>query len=90
MNPLSKKETQISEYDFTELVCAAKLKLAQAALQDWIDKQGHDRCWYYPEIFRKLCDILEVKQTVECRLPERSEFVNGCKQYQDEEYLHSE
>lgn len=59
---------------------------AKAALQNWVDRQGHDRCWYYPEIFRELSEILGVQTTVTPELPPRAEFEQGCTRYQDEEY----
>lgn len=59
-------------------------------LQDWTDKQSHDRCWYYPDIFMALCQLLDVKPSKEPELPPRSEFEKGCCKYQDEEYLNEE
>ena len=56
------------------------------ALKDWVGKQGHDRCWYYPEIFNRLCDILGVKASDHRNLPPRAEFEQGCRRYQNEEY----
>jgi len=52
----------------------------------WIDKQGHDRCWYYPDIFRQLCELFDVKITVNPNLPPCKEFKAGCERYQEEEY----
>jgi hypothetical protein len=64
----------------------AILDQARALLQGWVDKQGHDRCWYYPEVFRELAALLGVKATVPEGLPPRPEFEVGCRRYQDEEY----
>lgn len=63
-------------------------KVAQATglLQQWVDQQSHDRCWYYPEIFRQLCDLFGVQPTLQPGLPPRPEFELGCKRYQDEEF----
>lgn len=58
----------------------------EIVLQSWLDKQGEDRCWFFPEIFMKLCNILELRPTVLPCLPERSSFEKGCKRYQDEQY----
>lgn len=55
-------------------------------LQEWIDKQGHEQCWYYPEIFRKLCEILEVTITKSMNLPPRAEFGQECRRYEKEVY----
>ncbi len=63
-----------------------KLEEAKKALQEWVDKQGHERCWYYPEIFNRLCEILDVKPTTLPCLPVRHEFESGCIRYQREQY----
>ena len=55
-------------------------------LNEWIDKQGHDRCWYYPELFRKLTNLFGLTPNPEPALPPRKEFEAGCFRYQDEEY----
>jgi hypothetical protein len=54
--------------------------------QEWIDKQGHDRCWYYPDLFNQLVGVLGIRMTVETRLPSREEFARGCEKFQEEEY----
>ncbi|TMJ00858.1 MAG: hypothetical protein E6G97_18155 [Alphaproteobacteria bacterium] len=64
----------------------ALLAQARALLQGWVDKQAHDRCWYYPDVFRELAALLGVKTTVPGGLPPRPEFEDGCRRYQDEEY----
>lgn len=56
----------------------------KAIVQEWTDKQGHNRCWYYPELFRKLAKILSIKG--EPKQVPRAEFERGCSQFQDEEY----
>jgi hypothetical protein len=58
----------------------------RATIQSWLDQQGHNRCWYYPELFRQLVQILQLTMTVEPSLPPRCEFEGGCRRYQDEEY----
>jgi hypothetical protein len=63
-----------------------KIEMARAALQEWADKQGHERCWYYPEIFRQLCEILGVVVTQPMNLPPRPEFGKGCDRYEKEVY----
>jgi hypothetical protein len=55
-------------------------------VQEWLDKQGHNRCWWFPELFKRLATTLDLKPTVEPELPPRPEFEQGCKQYQDEEF----
>lgn len=67
----------------------ANTRLIQARLEliNWVSKQGHDRCWYYPEIFQSLAASLGVPLIVRNpSLPSRKEFEAGCKRYQDEEY----
>ena len=59
---------------------------AQAVLQRWVNQQGHDRCWYYPDLFRELAVILEVTPTKDPSLPSLEEFKRGCEQYQREEF----
>lgn len=70
---------------------AAEIKEIETrkALQTWLNQQGHNRCWYYPEIFHKLCELHEVKMTVEPKLPPKEEFEIGCNRYQEEEYTKS-
>ena len=55
-------------------------------IQTWLDKQGHDRCWYYPDLFRELAAALDLKSTVPPKLPTLEEFREGCRWYQSEEY----
>lgn len=78
--------TRIGEILLGRDLLGAQLKLAKEALQEWVDKQGHDRCWYYPDIFNRLCDILQVKPTKTPSLPPEQEFKGGCNRYRGEEY----
>ena len=55
-------------------------------MQEWIDKQGHDRCWWHPELFSRLAKILEVEPSVELLLPPEEEFRQGCERYRLELY----
>ncbi len=59
---------------------------AKGIIQEWVDKQGHHRCWYYPDLFRKLADIFEVRPSRDPGLPSIQEFRKGCEKYQEEEY----
>lgn len=54
-------------------------------LNSWISKQGHDSCWYYPDIFAALCAELgiEWKQPA---LPPQKEFEAGCCTFRAELY----
>ena len=55
-------------------------------VEEWASKQGHDRCWYYPDLFRQITVALEIDIEDNSSLPPRCEFEEGCKKYQDEEY----
>ena len=59
---------------------------AKRVTQEWLDKQSHDRYWYYPDLFSNLVKILNVRATKTPSLPARAEFEEGCRKYQDEEY----
>lgn len=59
---------------------------AKRILQTWLDKQGHDRCWYYPDLFRELVKLFELESVKPAGLPSLAEFQEGCKRYQAEEY----
>lgn len=36
---------------------SGKINEVKTVVQEWLNKQGHDRCWYYPELFFQLADI---------------------------------
>lgn len=59
---------------------------ARHIIQEWLDKQGHERCWYYPDLFTELAHVLDVKMTKEPKLPSLTEFKHGCERYQKEEF----
>ena len=63
-----------------------KLKEVRQITQEWLDQQGHNRCWYYPELFAKLTATLGLKITVDPALPSRPEFEEGCRRFQNEEF----
>lgn len=63
-----------------------KIGDVSAVIQSWVDKQGHDRCWYYPELFQQLVGMLNIQSTVDPKLPPLDEFRGGCYKYQAEEY----
>lgn len=74
--------------DFRDTVEAAGLVRVRRLVQDWLDKQGHDRCWYYPEIFTELARALDLQHIVlkPPQLPSLAEFRTGCERFQREEY----
>lgn len=63
-----------------------KLEEIKKVVQSWLDRQSHDRCWYYPELFRELVKILDIKPSKEPNLPPLEEFKEGCRRYQAEEF----
>lgn len=63
-----------------------KCERIKETIQEWANKQGHDRCWYYPDLFKHLADILDM-DIQPGQLPPRKEFEQGCLKYQNEEYL---
>lgn len=56
--------------------------LTKQKLLEWTRKQGHDVCWYYPEIFQAIC-LLHGIMISPC-LPKREHFRIGCKIYETE------
>jgi hypothetical protein len=58
-------------------------KAIEEKIKEWINKQGHDSCWYYPEIFREICKELDIDPNIIPTIPQ-DEFDKGCKRYQDE------
>ena len=62
-----------------------KCDKAEAIIKEWSGKQGHDRCWYYPDLFRQLAEVFKM-DLLPGTLPPRQEFESGCKKYQCEEY----
>jgi len=63
-----------------------KYDLARAVVQEFVDKQEHERCWYYPELFDRLTKIFGIAPTRNPELPSREEFERGCSRYQAEQY----
>ncbi len=64
----------------------SELKQVRQITQTWLDQQGHNRCWYYPELFVRLAELLGLKMTIQPSLPPRAEFEAGCQRYQNEEF----
>ena len=63
-----------------------KFNEAKKILEEWIDKQGHERCWYYPDLLEELIKIYGVTSSKSPSLPPLEEFKKGCLKYQEEEY----
>ncbi len=64
---------------------ALKNEKVKALLVEWKNKQGHDGCWYYPELFRQMAAVLEVDVALTPTIS-RQEFMGGCNRFQDEVY----
>ena len=59
---------------------------AKKIIQQWLDQQGHNRCWYYPDVFNKLATLFKLSPKKDPELPPRKEFEEGCRKYQEEEF----
>ncbi len=55
-------------------------------LKEWINQQGHDRCWYYPDIFQEIMKVHNLNLEIQKSLPSLEEFKEGCRKYQEEEF----
>lgn len=64
-----------------------KCEEAKAIIEEWQSQQGHDRCWYYPEVFRKLATLFGVKPVDRPDQLSRRDFEKGCERFQDEIFL---
>ena len=63
-----------------------KYNEAKQVVQEWADMQGHDRCWWHPDLFKRLMKIFEINPSRDPALPPLEEFKRGCEQYQKEQY----
>lgn len=63
-----------------------ELEKIKQLVQSWLNKQGHDRCWYYPEIFQQIAEILNIDIEEDQKLPSLLEFREGCRKFQEKEY----
>ncbi len=55
-------------------------------VQGYVDRQGHDRCWYLPELFDALAKELDISARHPAELPSIEEFCRGCAKYQATQY----
>lgn len=63
-----------------------RLKAIQKLIKEWDEKQGHSKCWYYPEIFKQIADEAQVKLTNHPPNVPRPQFREQCHQYEEEQY----
>ncbi len=78
--------TRVSDSQQGELESRITLNMTKSTLQEWADKQGHDRCWYFPDIFGQLARILGITPEKTPELPSEEEFKAGCERYRLEQY----
>ena len=64
-------------FDIYEILC------------EYNSKQGHDKCWFYPELFDKLLKVYKIPK-VESNLPPKEEFKEYCDIYREKVYSEEE
>jgi len=69
-------------YSFEDSVKVEKIK---SIIYEWTNKQGHESCWYYPDVFHQIANIVGIKVGTPAVIP-REEFCKGCKRYQEDLY----
>ena len=72
-----------------ESKASERLSQIRTLVEEWATKQGHERCWYYPEVFRAIAEICGSNVSfLGCEIgwPTRAEFEAGCRKYTDEQY----
>lgn len=55
------------------------------AVQAWINKQGHNACWFYPEIFGYIAGTLGLSYP-DMHMPSEQDFQDGCKRFTKQIY----
>jgi hypothetical protein len=66
------------------------LQLASAThklVAEIANRQGHNICWWLPELFGKLCELYGIQPTTPMRLPSEREFEGGCNLFRRELYV---
>lgn len=80
-------EHQLAEYAIgLNNTLMERQEKVKETMQQWVDKQGHDRCWYYPELFQVLAREFGITPNRPPNLPSLEEFKIGCERYQAEEF----
>jgi hypothetical protein len=78
------RQLQIHKEILARLQC---FNLARQTVINWYTKQGHERCHYYPELFRQLCIAFGITVHDDFKdLPSLEEFNFGCQRFQCELY----
>lgn len=55
-------------------------------IREWLSKQGHDACWYYPSLFTAMAELHGIETKTYRLPPSRKEFRAGCRRFEDEIY----
>lgn len=58
-----------------------KLERVRGIVKRWAQARGHDRCWYYPELFMELCRELDIEVPPTCVEISEAEFKEGCNKF---------
>lgn len=66
-----------------------KCDQVRAEILAWANKQGHDQCWYYPEIFIAIAEILDMSLEIKPKLPPQHVFREHCQQWESTIYSDS-
>ena len=59
---------------------------ARVILQECANRQGHNKCWWNPEVLQSLMTLFDIQSTVEPCLPPKEEFNQQCGVYADKLY----
>ncbi len=61
------------------------IRRVREILNDWQTKAGHDACWFYPEVFRELCNVVGLEY-IEPSKVDRSDFRAHCQKFEEHLY----
>jgi hypothetical protein len=89
-------DAEAGEIDETLLYCASlplaarlcahkeSLDRIRSLVLEWANKQDHDACWFYPEIFREIAAELQLNVRSKPMTLSITVFEEGCKKYRAE------
>lgn len=63
-----------------------KLLEVKNVIREWDEKRGHERCWYFPELFKKIADIVGVELMNGPYVPTPEQAARGCERYWKEQF----
>lgn len=64
---------------------ADRLATITKVVTEWQAKEGHDACWYYPDLFAQIMTALNIEPKLHS-VPPRGQFEDGCRKFQDQTY----